>query len=345
MILLSLIAEAQDAGARLRPCCSALGLDPRTVQRWRADDVGDDRRHGPKTEPTNKLSAAERALVLEIANSPELRDKSPKQIVPTLADQGEYVASESTFYRVLREEDQLAHRGRDKPRVSRPPSERRATGPNQVWSWDITYLRSPIAGMFFYLYLFVDVWSRKIVAFSVDEQECGKLASELLEQACRDEDIDPAGLAIHQDNGAPMKGATFKATMDRLGVIPSFSRPHVSDDNPFSESLFRTMKYVPSYPRKPFETLGAAWAWVEEFVAWYNHQHLHSGIGFVSPHHRHAGQADAILDARRRVYADARDRHPQRWARHTRAWDAPLEVVLNPASETRLQRHSHASAA
>ncbi len=345
MRILELIAEAQAAGARLAPCCDVLELDLRTIQRWRAQGVGDDGRHGPKTTPPNKLSEAERRRVLEVANSDEFRDMSPKQIVPTLADRSTYIASESSFYRVLREADQLEHRGRTKAPVSRPPREHCATGPNQVLSWDITYLRSPVAGMFFYLYLFVDVWSRKIVGFRVEHVEDGELASELLLEICRCNALDSDGLVVHQDNGGPMKGATLKATMERLGILASYSRPHVSDDNPFSESLFRTLKYRPHFPRKPFESLEAARTWVEDFVAWYNEVHLHSAIGFVTPAARHGGHADEILEARRDVYELARRRNPQRWAHHTRDWKAPQQVFLNPSPETRLRLASNEAAA
>ena len=337
--------EAQANGARLAPACRELGLDPRTIQRWRAQDIGDDGRHGPKTTPKSKLTAAHRREVLAIANSPAYRDKSPKQIVPQLADEGLYVASESTFYRVLREEEQLAHRSRAKPPESRPPREHRTTGPNQVWSWDITYLRAPILGMFFYLYLYVDVWSRKIVGFRVAKVEDGQIASELLSELCSAEDVDPEQLAVHMDNGTPMKGATFKATMDRLGVTASFSRPRVSDDNPFSEALFRTLKYVPGYPKGPFASLAAAVAWVTAFVAWYNHDHLHSGIGFIAPADRHDGRSDEILAHRREVYEDAKSRNPERWSGATRNWKADDVVVLNPTKETRIEMKDHDLAA
>jgi putative transposase len=241
-MVLDLIEEAQDAGARIRACCEVLGLDTRTVQRWRAQDVGDDRRDGPKTTPSNKLSETERKAVLEVANSREFRDKSPSQIVPTLADKGRYIASESTFYRTLHAEDQQNHRGRSKPPTATRPSEHRAMGPNQVWSWDITYLRAPVVGMFFYLYLFVDVWSRKIVAHAVHECEDSELASELFESVVSEQRLEGVELVLHQDNGSPMKGATLKATIERLGVIPSYSRPHVSDDNPYSESLLASSR-------------------------------------------------------------------------------------------------------
>lgn len=336
MTILGLIEEAQEAGARLRPCCQVVGLDTRTVQRWRAGDIGDDGRFGPKTEPSNKLTSAERNRVLEIANSVEFRDKSPRQIVPILAERSTYIASESSFFRILRAEDQLAHRGRSKAPITRPVVEHRSDGPNQVWSWDITYLRSPIAGSFFYLYLFMDVWSRKIVASRVELFEDSGLAADLLERTCRSNALDPRGLVIHQDNGSPMKGATLKATMERLGVVASFSRPRVSDDNPYSESLFRTLKYRSTYPRKPFESIDAARAWVADFIAWYNQEHRHRGIGFVTPAARHEGRDEEILASRRRTYQLARQNNPERWSRHTRAWDAPKEVILNPSPETML---------
>lgn len=333
--MIALIDEARAAGARQQRCCEAVGITARSLQRWRKhDDGGDDMRMGPKSEPVNKLSEVERKRVLAVATSPEYRDKSPKQIVPSLADNGSYIASESTFYRVLREADQLAHRGRSKPRASKPPNEYRATGPRQLLSWDITYLRAPVRGTFFFLYMFLDVWSRKIIGWRVEDHECGELASELLREIREREGLGE-GVVLHQDNGGPMKGATFKATMDKLGVTASFSRPRVSDDNPFSESAYRTLKYHPAYPHGCFESLDAARTWVDQFVTWYNHHHLHSGIGFVSPADRHAGIGDAILADRKRVYEAARRRNPARWSQDTRAWTAPAEVVLNPAKEPR----------
>jgi putative transposase len=315
--MVRLIDEARRDGASQRKACSELGLDVRTFQRWKARNVGDDRRHGPKKAPSNKLTEAERKKVVEVATSPVFRDLSPKQIVPKLADAGQFVASESTFYRVLSDEGQLAHRGRANAPTPRLPTEHVASAPCQVWSWDITYLRSPVAGVFYYLYMFVDVWSRKVVGFEVHEVETSELAADVLERVLAAEGITRKGLVVHQDNGAPMKGASFKATMERLGIVPSFSRPRVSDDNPYSESLFKTLKYRPHYPRGPFASLEAARAWVAEFVAWYNDEHLHSAIGFVTPSSRHTGRAEEVLRARRAVYERARRRRPERWARST----------------------------
>lgn len=334
MILLAL-DEACAAGARLSRCTREIGIDARTVQRWRARNVGDDMRHGPKTEPHNKLSEAERRKIVEVATSAEFRDLSPKQMVPKLADSGAYLASESTIYRVLSATDLLQHRGRGKPRETREVNEFQITRSNQVWSWDITYLRTSDRGRFYYLYLFLDVWSRKAVAAEVYEVECGELAKELWTRGITSERADPRSLALHQDNGAPMKNANFKAKLEHMGVKLSYSRPSVSDDNPFSEAAFRTAKYCPMYPKKPFESLEQARAWARKFVDWYNREHLHSGIGFVSPQSRHEGSATKQLEQRRKVYAAAQQRRPERFANGTRAWGEPDIVWLNPTKVTR----------
>lgn len=331
-VILSLLDEAQAAGARLKPACEVLGIDARTIQRWREVGGGEDGRHGPKGRPGNQLSKAEQKRVLAVANSQEFRNLSPKQIVPKLADRGRYLASESTFYRLLRAAGQMTHRGSAKPpRHVHRPTPYIATGPNQVWSWDITYLRSPVTGQFYYLYLFMDVWSRKIVGWAVHEVECGERASDLLKRTLRAEGLQTVKLVLHADNGSPMKESTLVATMQHLGVIPSYSRPRVSNDNPFSESLFGTMKGRPQYPRRPFKNLQAATEWTERFVHWYHEEHLHSEIGFVTPFQRHNGQSETILARRRAVYAAAKARQPNRWSGKTRAWVAPDIVHLNPA--------------
>jgi len=330
-VILGLVDEMTAEGVSLSAAAKVIGVSVRSVERWRRQGGGKDRRRGPRREPSNKLSATEREHVLKVADSAEYRDLSPKQIVPRLADEGRYVASESTFYRILREEGQLVHREKSRP-ASRKPDEHVATGPCQVWSWDITYLRSALRGCFFYLYLVVDIWSRKIVGWTVEETESTDLAAALFGRTCAEFGIDPNGLVLHSDNGGPMKGSTMLATLQRLGVVPSFSRPHVSDDNPYSEALFRTMKYRPSYPSRPFSSVEEARQWVADFVAWYNREHLHSAIGFVTPGDRHSGRDLLLLERRRLVYERARRQHPERWARHARSWEHVNEVVLNPQS-------------
>lgn len=330
-MILGAIHEAVEHGASESRSCEVVGLSSRTLQRWRAQSIGEDNRAGPKTAPANKLSEEERQQVLSILNSEEFRDLSPWQVVPKLADQGMYVASEATMYRVLHEADLQKHRERSRePQKRHRPKELVATGPNQVWSWDITYLRSPIRGAFFYLYMVTDVFSRKIVARAVHDCECGELASLLLEEACRREGVDRDQLVIHSDNGGPLKSATLLATLLVLGVATSFSRPSVSNDNPFSESTFRTLKYRPEYPRGPFASLEAAREWVDWFVGWYNTEHQHSAIRFVTPEQRHRGQDAKILEQRRRVYAAAKARRPQRWTGRSRNWSRVEEVRLNP---------------
>ncbi len=328
---LNLIDEAVESGARLDRACDVLGLTVRTVQRWRKQGrQGFDRRFGPKTPPCNKLSPRERQELLDAAHRPEYRDLSPKQIVPRLADEGLFLGSESTLYRVLHEENALHHRAPSRPRSVARPRELVATGPCEVWSWDITYLRSTLRGAFYYLYLIEDIWSRKIVGWAVYEEESMEWSSRLIDDTATRLGCDRSGLVLHSDNGGPMKGSTMLATLKRLGIVESFSRPHVSDDNPYSESLFRTLKYRPTYPRGAFASIEAAREWVADFVAWYNTEHLHSAIGFVTPDDRHTGKDEAIFAKRERIYQTARKRNPERWAGDTRNWGNAKVVKLNP---------------
>ena len=334
-MILGLVDEAVANGARQFRACEVLGLDERTLQRWRAQGIGDDRRAGPKRSPGNKLSAGERARVLAVATSPAYRDLSPKQIVPLLADRGEYIGSESTIYRILREEKMQQHREPSRPPTLRHrPAAYIATGPRQVWSWDITYLRGPDRGAFFHLYVVMDVWSRKIVGWTVEAVESAELARAMLAAACAREGVRRDDLVLHSDNGAPMKAATLLAFLQSIGVVPSFSRPSVSNDNPFSESLFRTAKYRPEFPRKPFASLEQARSWAAWFVDWYNTEHRHSEIRFVTPQQRHDGEDVEILARRTALYEAAKAKNPDRWTGEIRDWSRPQEVALNPTPDT-----------
>lgn len=332
---LGLVDEAVQAGARQSAACEVLGVPARTLQRWRRQGIGDDRRAGPKHAPRNKLTVEEEREILRVANAPEYRDLSPKQLVPVLADREIYLASESTIYRLLGREGQMAHRGAaSPPHRHHRPTEYIAAGPNQVWSWDITYLKGPIRGRFYYLYMIVDVWSRKIVAATVHETESSGHASWLIDQACDAEGINRDGLVLHADNGGPMKGSTMLATLQALGIVPSFSRPRVSDDNPYSEALFRTVKYRPEYPARGFASLDDARAWVRWFVKWYNTEHRHSAIRYVTPEQRHSGEEKDILRRRRALYARARAERPERWSGAIRDWTPIEKVRLNPDPES-----------
>jgi transposase InsO family protein len=269
---------------------------------------------GQQREPANKLTEDERRQILAIANEAEFAHMPPSQIVPILADRGRYLASESSFYRVLREANQLAHRGKAKAPRHHRPTPLQASAANQLWSWDITYLATTVKGWFFYLYLIMDVYSRKIVGWEVLATESAEHAAAVFHKAHLREGVGAQSLALHSDNGSPMKGATMLATLQRLGVMPSFSRPSVSNDNPYSEALFKTLKYHPGFPDKPFDSLQQAREWVAGFQHWYNEVHRHSALKFVTPGQRHRGEDIVILAQRDSLYATARDQHPERWS-------------------------------
>ncbi len=332
--IIQLIDEAQASGAKQSKACAIIGISVKTVQRWRQPDNEQDGRLDAHHEPSNKLTELERQRIIKVANEPEYADLSPNKIVPMLADKGLYIASESSFYRVLKEESQLSHRQKAKPaRAITKPRALMATAPNQIYSWDITYLPTLIKGLFLYLYLVLDIYSRKIVAWQVYEEESSVRAADLMTDICEREGITRNQVTLHSDNGSPMKGATMLATLQQLGVIPSFSRPSVSNDNPFSESLFRTLKYRPEYPEQAFVDLQAARSWVQGFVDWYNHDHLHSSIKFVTPEQRHGAEDVEILTKRKQVYQQAKSKNPDRWSGEIRNWEPIEKVYLNPEKQ------------
>jgi len=284
-----------------------------------------------KGSPKNKLSSLDHALMLEVCNQAPYASLPPSQIVPRLADEGRFIASESSFYRLLKAENQLNHRGRSKASEKKKrPTTHIATGPNQVWSWDISYLPSNVIGKFHYLYLIADIFSRKIVGWEVHDVESGELAAELIQRAVIAEHCFQKPLVLHSDNGSPMKSYTFQAKLYDLGITTSHSRPRVSNDNPFSESLFRTLKYCPQWPSQGFATLAIARDWVSEFVKWYNNEHRHSSIKFVTPSQRHNSDDKAILEKRHQLYKEAKAKNPERWSGETRNWVPVGNVTLNP---------------
>ncbi len=337
-VAIELIDEAVQSGARLKMACPELGISRRTYDRWRRQycNSGEhrDRRSlqkNPLIAQQRRLSDEERQEVLSVCNSEQFASKPPSQIVPILAEQGRYLCSESTMYRIFKEQGQNQQRGRAR-RLNKPakPEQITATAPGQCFSWDITFLPTLTKGMFFKLYMILDLFSRSIVGWEVHERESGEYAAQLLKKTQLKERIAPGALTLHSDNGSPMKSETMLAMMERLGVASSFSRPSVSNDNPFSEAAFRTMKYVPMYPEKPFETLDEARKWVHRFVTWYNTEHRHSGINYVTPESKHKGQDERILEERDRLYKQARALNPLRWSGETRNWSPVREVTLNP---------------
>ena len=333
------IEQARSEGARLEAACEVAGIDVRTLQRWKAGDglhSGDRRPEALRPTPAHALSRQEREQILQLANEPRFAELPPARIVPTLADEGTYLASESSFHRVLRDAGQNQHRGRAKaPQKRRPPSTHVATAPRQVFCWDVTYLPATIVGRFWYLYVILDIFSRKIVGYEVHGSDDSEHAIELLRRTALAEGLHmlPEKPVLHGDNGATLKATTVLAMMNWLGVKASHSRPRVSDDNAFVESLFRTAKYRPEFPAKGFADLEQARQWASNFVHWYNEDHRHSGIRYVSPAQRHAGEDRAILEARHELYEEARARNPRRWTRGTRNWRPITVVTLNPESD------------
>jgi putative transposase len=325
---MTLINEAMKAGASKKAACSELKISVRTLQRWETggEVKKDGRKSAVRSGPRNKLTEEERSLLLKIVNSAEYIDMPPSQIVPDLADKGVYIASESTYYRVLREIKQNAHRGRNKPSQKRKVPRQCACAPNQVWSWDITWLPGPARGIYFYLYLIIDIFSRKIVGWEIYVNESSQNASGLIARAVLSENIRGGPLVLHSDNGSPMKGSSLLVTLNTLGVEVSHSRPGVSSDNPYSESVFRTLKYRPVYPHQGFKDICSARAWVNSFVKWYNEKHHHSGLKYITPEQRHQGLGESIMLHRQSVYAKAKQAHPERWSGNIRDFSLPDTV-------------------
>jgi putative transposase len=334
------IEQACADGSRLAAACALAGIDARTLRRWQSGDglrQGDRRPDADRPMPSHALSEAERARIIAVANEPRFAATPAARIVPALADEGVYLASESSFHRVLRAHGQMNRRGRARlPRASGPAHTHIATRPGDVWCWDVTFLPASMQGRWFYLYLILDLYSRKIVGFEVHDTDSAEHAAHLARRTALAEGVHakPARPVLHGDNGATLKATTVLAMLHWLGIKPSYSRPRVSDDNAFAEAVFRTAKYRPEFPLKGFADLQAARRWAARFVQWYNHEHRHSGIRYVTPAQRHAGQDGRLLAARHAVYQAARRRNPQRWSGQTRNWTPVGAVALNPERDT-----------
>jgi transposase InsO family protein len=331
-LAVTLIEEAVTAGARLFRACEVLEISTRTFARWKGGSLRDGRKGAPKTVP-RKLTEVEKNELVDVACSDEYRDQTPYEIVVDLLEKSRYIASVSTFYRVLRERGLVHHRGESKaPRKSARPPELVATGPNQVWSWDITYMKTGVSGIFLYAYVIIDIWSRKIVGWEIHERDSPDLAADFFRRLASSLKLD--GVRLHADNGNSMKASTILMMFYNLGIIPSFSRPRVSDDNPYSESLFKTLKYNVRYP-KFFTDLMHARSWFADFVVWYNTEHRHSGIGYVTPQARHDGSDRELFATRNRTLALARSLHPERWGKRIAVHESDRVVYLNPIPKKR----------
>lgn len=286
-----------------------------------------------RTSP-RALSVAERDNMLAILRSDEYVDKSPPQVYTALLDQGIYVGSVSTMYRCLREHNEVRERRNQLKHPVYTKPELLATRPNEVWSWDITKMRGPVKGTYYYLYVILDMFSRYVVGWTIQLCESQEIAEELIRQTCEKQNIDRGQLTIHADRGAPMTSNSVTDLMVELGVIKSHSRPHVSNDNPFSEAQFKTMKYRPEYPAR-FGSFNEAKAFGMAFFPWYNTEHYHSGIAMVTPKDLHYGRAQKIIDARAGVLVAAHAAHPERFVRKPPVpQPLPTAVWINPPLQT-----------
>ena len=288
----------------------------------------------PRPTPSHALTASERSEVREVLNSDRFMDQSPRQVYAALLDEGRYLASVSTMYRVLRVHDEVRERRavRRHPVYQKP--ELLATGPNQVWSWDITVMRGPVKWAHFALYTVLDIFSRYAVGWMIAETQTSELARQLVDESVRKQGIPPGQLTLHSDNGTPMKGKPLVGLLDDLGIDRSHSRPHTSDDNPFSEAQFKTMKYRPDYPKR-FSDIDAARQWARRFFDWYNHEHYHSGLNLLTPASVHYGEAESIQQRRQATMTLAYAANPRRFAAGPpQVKGTPEAVWINPPAET-----------
>lgn len=300
-----------------------------TFVRWRSGKL-QDKRKGSSRHIPRKLSEEEREIFYQTANQRRFRDLTPPEIVAILLEEGIYHGSESTLYRILRQKKASIRRSESRiPGKAKRPQELVATGPNQIWTWDITWLKTEVKGLFLYAYVVLDIYSRKVVGWAVHESESPDHARDLFERTIQDLRAKPKFL--HADNGGPMKGLTLVAFLTQLRVGLSYSRPRVSDDNPYIESWFKTVKYHVSYPQF-FRDLPHARKWFADFVAWYNTEHRHSGILYVTPHQRHMGKDMEILSERQKTLDEAARRLMNRFVRGPRRFTPIQQVVLNKSA-------------
>lgn len=294
--------------------CRVLGVPRSSLYRHRQPPALSPPPQERKPVPARALADQERSQVLDMLNSARFADAAPRQVYAKLLDEGTYLCSWRSMYRILEahqqvreRRDQLTHPAYKKPELL-------ATAPNQVWSWDITKLRGPQKWSYFYLYVLMDIFSRFVVGWMVARQESAQLAKELIEQSCNNQQVDAHTLTIHSDRGGPMIAKSLALLLSDLGVTKSHARPHVPNDNPFSEAHFKTMKYRPDYPDR-FGSPEDVRGWGHQFFGWYNFDHYHTGLGLMTPAMVHYGQDSIVQAQRQRVLEDAFAKHPERFVR------------------------------
>ena len=309
-----------------KPACAAVGISRARVYRLRA------RRRIPRAVPQKRpsppraLKAEERQQVLRVLHSEKFVDKAPQEVYAALLDEGQYVCSIRTMYRLLEANQEVKERRNQLRHPTYQKPELLATAPNQVWSWDITKLLGPVKWTYFYLYVILDIFSRYVVGWMIASQESKALAQKLIQETIEKQNIHPGQLTIHADRGASMKSKPVALLLSDLGVTKTHSRPHTSDDNPYSEAQFKTLKYRPDFPER-FGSLEDARAFCQAFFSWYNTEHHHSGIGLMTPHAVHYGFAEEVFKAREKVLLAAYEKNPERFVRKV-----PIPLALPQAA-------------
>jgi putative transposase len=323
-------AEQLGAMVGLKSACTALGVNRAAIYRRRTRQASTPCDESLRPPPPLKLSAQERQTVVELLHSERFVDASPHTIQAILLDEGHYHCSVRTLYRILAEEGELKERRALRRHTQYAKPELLATGPNQLWSWDITKLKGPVKWTYFYLYVILDVFSRYVVGWMVASRESAALAKTLISETCAKQGIALGQLTLHADRGSSMKSNAVALLLADLGITKTHSRPHVSNDNPFSEAQFKTLKYRPEFPQR-FGSLQDSRAFCRQFFRWYNTEHRHSGIAFMTPQDVHYGQAPQILETRSVTLNAAFEAHPKRFkGKRPILKTLPEAVWINP---------------
>lgn len=328
------VKEMRPSEVPISALCEALDISRATLYRQHLGTRPSVENPIPRPTPSRALAPVERQQVLALLRSECFVDMAPPEVAATLMDEGQYLCSERTMYRILASEGELRERRNQlrHPHYAKP--ELLATGPNQVWTWDITKLKGPKKWTYFHLYVMLDIFSRYVVGWMVASRESADLAQRLIRESCEKEMIDEGQLTIHADRGSPMKAKCTAQLLADLGVTKSHSRPHVSNDNPFSESHFKTFKYRPGFPDR-FGCLQDALSWCRVFFPWYNQVHRHSGISMLTPEMVHRGHAKEVLNQRHKVALAAYEAHPERFVNGPpRLKSLPDAVWINPPQKT-----------
>jgi putative transposase len=328
-----LIVAAEELAGRIgqtAQACEALGVARSTLYRRRRPVTSKPKR---RPRPHRALDENEREGVLDALHSERFVDKAPAQVWATLLDEGIYLCSIRTMYRILHAYDEVRERRNQRRHPNYAKPELLAEAPNQVWSWDITKLRGPVKWSYYYLYVILDIFSRYVVGWMLAQRESAALAKRLIAESCRKQNIEPDQLTMHADRGSSMRSKSVAFLLADLGVTKTHSRPYVSNDNPYSESQFKTLKYCPQFPSR-FGSIQDARLFCCGFFDYYNHDHRHSGIGLMTPADVHYGRAEQLTTARRQILLEAHRTHPERFVRGTPQPPVlPLQAWINPPPE------------